>query len=298
MAEELITSDTLRRSILDDMFKDFDHSRRWMRKILEPFAWLSADRFAGVCARFDATVARAGFREAMRELLDGLVKDVNLRGLEHVPSEGPLLIVSNHPGSYDSVAIAANLPRDDLQIIATGFPVLRRLPNARQHLIFTDPHAGANPSVARTAIQHLRSGGSVLIFPRGRVEPDPAVLPGAEEGVSAWSPSVELLLRRAPQTIVQMTIVSGVLAPIFLRNPLLKIWKGLRDPQAIAEVTQILTQMLFANLVKVTPTISFGDPITVDELRSKGESLYQSIISEASRLLDDHIQDFSLAEDE
>ena len=62
---------TLRRSILDDLFKDFNVSRRWMRKLLEPLAWHSAQRFAGISARFDATVAKTGFRQAMRELVKG-----------------------------------------------------------------------------------------------------------------------------------------------------------------------------------------------------------------------------------
>ena len=62
---------TLRRSILNDLFKNLDVSRRWMRKLLEPLAWPSAQRFAGISARFDATVARTGFRQAMRELVKG-----------------------------------------------------------------------------------------------------------------------------------------------------------------------------------------------------------------------------------
>jgi len=206
------------------------------------------------------------------------------------------LIVSNHPGSYDSVAIAASLPRDDLQIIATGYPLLRRLPNASRHLIYMDPHADTNISTVRTSIRHLESGGAVLIFPRGRVEPDPAVLPGAREGLRAWSPSVELFLRRVPQTQILVTIVSGVLSPVFLRNPLIKFWHGLRDPQAIAEVTQVLAQMLFSKWVQLTPKISFGMPQTVDELLQNSETLYQSIITEASQLLDTHIQRFSFLE--
>lgn len=267
MTDEIVQTTTLRRSILDDIFKDFDHSRRWVRKILEPLVWTSVNRFARICARFDETVANAGFREAMRELLADLVRDISHQGQEHIPPDGPLLIVSNHPGAYDSLAIAASLPRDDLQVVATGYPLLRRLPNASRHLIFTDPQADPNVSVARTSIRHLLSGGALLIFPSGRVEPDPAAVPGALEALSAWSPSVELFLRRVPQTKVLVTIVSGVLSPFFLRNPLIRLWKGIRDPLVIAEVTQVITQMLFSKWVRLKPSISFGLPKTVDELR-------------------------------
>ena len=57
----------LRRSILDDLYKDFDHSRKiWVRKALEPFVWISAHRFAGIVARFDEKVTYAGFRDAVQ----------------------------------------------------------------------------------------------------------------------------------------------------------------------------------------------------------------------------------------
>jgi hypothetical protein len=289
MSQHIISTSGLRRSILDDIFKDFEYSRKWVRKVLEPLAWPSAHRFAAICARFDETVAYAGFREAMRELLETLVSDVSHDGVEHVPKEGSLLIVSNHPGSYDSLAIAASLPRDDLQIIATGFPLLRRLPNTRRHLIFTDPQTGSNYSVVRAAIRHLKDGGALLIFPSGRVEPDPAVMPGALEALRAWSPSIELLLRRVPETKTQIVIVSGVLAPVFLHTPLVRLLKGIRDPQMIAEVTQIFTQMLFTQWIQIKPSISFGVPKTVEELLQNSETLYHSVISEAGRLLDDHI---------
>ena len=171
-----------------------------------------------------------------------------------------------------------------------------RLPNTSKHLIYMDPHADTNVSTVRTSIRHLESGGAILIFPRGRVEPDPAVMPGAQESVRAWSPSVELFLRRVPQTQILVTIVSGVLSPVFLRNPLIKLWKGLGDPQTIAEVTQALTQMLFSKLVQLMPKISFGIPQTVDELLRNSETLYQSIITEASQLLNTHIQHFSFTD--
>ena len=286
---EITEKTTLRSSILDDLFKDLDSSHRWIRKVLEILVWVPVDRFASISARFDATVAREGFRAAMRELLGDLVREVRYTGREHIPADGPLLIVSNHPGSYDSLAIAAGLPRDDLKIIASGFPLLRRLPNARRHLIFTDPQGCSNVSAARAAIRHLESNGALLIFPSGRVEPDPAVLPGALEALRAWSPSVELFLRRVPQTRTQIVVVSGVLAPVFLRNPLIKLWEGLRDPQAIAEVTQVIVQMVLSKWVQLTPQITFDLPSTVDELLREGQGLYQSLVDRAHHLLADYL---------
>ena len=44
-------------------------------------------------------------------LLSQLVTGVTVRGAEAIPLTGPLIVVSNHPGAYDSVAILASLPR-------------------------------------------------------------------------------------------------------------------------------------------------------------------------------------------
>jgi len=287
----------LRTSILDDVFKDFNQTRkRWIRNLLEPLAWFSAHRFAKLMLSLDNTISQDGFRQALQDLASYFVNDIGVLGGEHIPKEGPLLIVSNHPGTIDSAAIGAKLPRDDLSIIATGFPLLQRLPYASQHLIFIDPHAPINLSGARSTINHLRSGGAVLIFPSGRVEPDPAVMPDAIDKIPNWSSSIEFFLRKVPQTQVVITIVSGVLSPIFLHNPMNHLLRGVRDPLAIAEVTQIVTQMVLNKRFRMNPKISFDIPRTVDELRRDYESVYQAVITKANQLMSDHLSIHNHAE--
>jgi hypothetical protein len=260
--------------------------------MVEPLIWTPADRFARLAARCDDVVANAGFREAMHQILPFLVREVCHRGVEHIPREGPLLIVSNHPGTYDSLAIAASLPRDDLQIVAAGFHTLRNLPHASRHLIFVDRQLPANVSAVRSAIRHLRSGGALLMFP-GRLEPDPVLLPGATEALRTWSRSVQLLLDSVPGIRALVTIVSGVISPAFLHSPVTRLGTETHNRLAIAEVTQVIAQMLFPNWVRVRPRISFGIPKTVDELGRDGDTLLQSVIAEAGRLLADHIHCFS-----
>ncbi len=230
---------------MDDIFKDFNHSPRiWLRKVLEPLVWASANRFAEIAAQFDEMVASAGFQQAICHILASLVRKIDLYGVEHVPEEGPLLGISNHPGIYDSLAITASLPRDDLHIIATGFRILRRPPAASRRLIFVGPQAHLNLSIVRSAVRHSHAGGSVLILPSGRLELDPAVLPGALESIQAWSSCPEFFWREVPQTKALVTIVSGVFSPIFLRNPLIKLWQGSHNPQTIAEASRLLVDHL------------------------------------------------------
>jgi 1-acyl-sn-glycerol-3-phosphate acyltransferase len=280
----------LRTSILDDVFKDFNQARQhWIRKLLEPLAFFSVHRFARLMLSLDKTISQEGFRQALHDLAAYFVNDIGVLGDEHIPKDGPLLIVSNHPGTIDSAAIGAKLPRDDLNIIATDFPLLQRLPYASRHLIFIDPHARMNLSGVRSTIHHLQAGGSVLIFPSGRVEPDPAIMPGAVDKILNWSPSIEFFLSKVPQTQVVVTIVSGVLSPLFLNNPINHLLRGVRDPLAIAEVSQIVTQMILKKRFRMNPHISFDFPQTVDELRRDYESIYQAVIDKANLLMNDHL---------
>jgi 1-acyl-sn-glycerol-3-phosphate acyltransferase len=260
--------------------------------LLEPLAFFSVHRFAKLMLSLDHTISQDGFRQALQDLAAYFVNDIDVLGKEHIPKEGPLLIISNHPGTIDGAAIGAKLPRDDLSIITTGFPLLQRLPHVSQHLIFIDPHASMNLSGARSIINHLRAGGAVLIFPSGRVEPDPAIMPGAIDKIQNWSSSIEFFLRKVPQTQVVITIVSGVLSPVFLHNPINHFLRGIRDPLAIAEVTQIVTQMVLKKRFRMNPQVSFDIPRTVDELRRDYESTYQAVLEKANQLMSDHLSIF------
>ena len=294
--QDLVRS--LRTSILDDMLKDLANSRRiWLARLLRLLAWPSATRFAEISATFDDYVKHFGFNEGMRRIMPYFVSSICVRGEADVPKEGPLLVISNHPGTYDSIAIAAALPRNDLKIIASGFPFLRSLPTASQHLIFVSADIQERMASIRNAIRHLQRGSSLLIFPSGRVEPDPAVLPGASQAMSAWSPGLELILHRVPDTRVLVTIASGVLSPHFINNPLVKFWREKRDPQAVAEVIQIVIQMLIPNRVRLSPQISFDVPVTVPELSGDldNDPIINNIIKRARERLALHRHETGLA---
>jgi hypothetical protein len=286
----------LRELLLADLLKDFaDTSQQWLRHALESILWRSADRFARLAAKFDRITSREGFRLALRDLASSLTDGIVLEGLEHVPAEGPLLILSNHPGTVDSVALGASLNRDDLNIVATGFPFLRNLPHTSRHLIYVDPRAPSNVCAVRAAIDHLRQGGAVLLFPAGRVEPDPAIASAALPTLESWSRSVELFLRRVPETRTVVAIVSGVLYPIFLLNPLFALWKGIRDRAMVAGVSQLAVQFLWRGAFRTRPRISFDTPQTLEDLQSETGGVYAGTIGRARRLMTTHLAGTGLA---
>jgi len=258
-----------------------------------PVDWLfrvPTGRFAEVGARFDAWVRQLGFAEAARQILPVFVRGYEAVGNDHIPADGPLLIASNHPGAYDALVIAASVDRDDIKIVAGDIPFLMNLPSASDHFIFAtrDPHQ--RMGVLRTAIRHLRDGGSLLIFPSGHIDPDPAVLPGAWDALHDWSRSVEVMLRRAPDTRVLVTIVSGVLARACTRSPLTRLRKRPRDRQRIAEFIQVIQQMVRERSYALVPDISFAEPLTSERLRiahGAGEAM-DALVHAAEQLFARH----------
>jgi hypothetical protein len=190
----------------------------------------------------------------------------------------------------DGFAIVANLPRDDLKAVATGQPFFRHLGAGRRYLIFTPREGSGRSTVVREMIRHLDDGGSLLIMPSGNVDPDPAILPGAPEALNRWSPSLELILRRRPETQVLVTIVSGVLSPRWLHHPLVRFRKGARERQLLAEMLQTIQQTVFGRRLSFTPRVTFAQPITGAELQDRGGSgsLLASLIERAQAVLAEH----------
>lgn len=252
----------LRKKLLDEVFKAFgmgiDHpTRPLFEPLFAPAAW----RFAEVAAQFDDDVAAYGFREAACRLLPRFTSQVSAQGAEGIPVDGPLLILSNHPGTVDGLVIAAQLPRPDLKIIISGVPFIRSLRASANHLIYSSLEPFERMNVVRSTTRHLREDGTVLLFPSGGIDPDPAVMPGALEELESWSPSLEVILRRVPSARVVVTAVSGVLHPAWVGSPLTRLRTGRRNQQRIAEFLQVIQQVFFPNSLLVSPSVSFAEPL-------------------------------------
>ncbi len=252
----------LNQKLLEEVFKALGWGPGHpLRVPLTPLFSAASRRFAEIAARFDREVAEHGFREAARRLLPHFVREVTVRGAERIPAEGPLLVVSNHPGTVDGLAIAAHLPRPDLKIVVSGVPFIRRLRATANHLIYSSLDTYERMKVVLSTIRHLKDGGAVLLFPSGGLDPDPAAMPGALEELETWSPSLEVILRRVPSTRVLIAFVSGVLHPTWARSPVTRLRRGRRNQQRVAEFFQIIQQMLFPGRLLVSPSVCFARPL-------------------------------------
>jgi hypothetical protein len=213
----------------------------------------------------DCAVAEGGIPAGARWLLPRFVKSHAACGAENIPASGPLVIASNHPASIDSIVISAHVNRPDYKVIIGDIPFFEHLPHVSQNAIFApDPNNTAGRmQVMRESIRHLRSGGALLIFPRGSIEPDPAFMPNPEAEFDHWSRSLEIFMQHIPGLQILITIASGVISPAAMQHPITWFRRNRPDRQRLAFFYQLARQMLSGKeLFGLTPRVTFGEIIS------------------------------------
>jgi hypothetical protein len=221
-------------------------------------------RFSKLALELDHEVGQRGTMAGARWLLQHFIRRHEAAGTELIPKYGPLLIVSNHPASYDGMVISAYVPRSDYRIIVGEIPPYQFLPNLSRHIIFSPPvkNTFGRMQTVRHAVRHLKDGGALLIFPRGNIEPDPAFMPNPDAEFHLWSRSLEIFLRSVPQTRVLVTVVSGVISQQAFRHPITWFRRSRADRQRLAFMYQIIRQVLSKEeLFGLQSRVTFGELI-------------------------------------
>lgn len=280
----------IRERITDEIFGAIGMRKNGrMRKLFGWLFYLPTSRFARMFAKADAATGEGGLRAGCKVVLDHLSVRVKAIGVENLQVDGPLMILSNHPGAYDSIGIGSQVPRKDFRIVAGEIPLYFALPSVSPLLIYAPVASDTNGRMLtlRNAIEHLKNGGSLLHFGAGTIEPDPAVQPGAVEWLSRWSPSVEIMLRKAPETRVVLSVASGVLLKRFFQHPLTLIRKHPVAKRRLAEFMQVINQLVFPRLIKAEMHLRFAPPVSVTELtrQADGGRLMPVLIQHVRRLM-------------
>ena len=252
-------------------------------------------RFANVGLTFDRMVAEVGFPKASEWALTNWCSGVTARGTQNIPAEGPLLIVSNHPGTYDALIIFSQAGRQDIRWISTEIPFLDNLAHTRSHVIFASrSNALRRMAAMRSAIRHLQTGGALLYIGAGQLDPDPAVYPNAADHIEEWLAGIDFFFRHVPRLRLMPTIVSGVVSPKWARSPITCLRRKDIDKRRLAEFGQGIIQLLFPGRLMFTPYVSFGPPVTIEILRSESsqENVLPAVIARTKALLTEHCRIF------
>ena len=119
------------------------------------------------------------FKMLVRYALKVYFRKIHIEGTENIPSEGPFLIVANHPSSFlDPISIAV-LVKQRISFLAGGFmfknkiaaAILTRLNIVPIYRAQDNPNdLSKNKEVFRGCYEKLGNKGVIMIFPEGTSE--------------------------------------------------------------------------------------------------------------------------------
>lgn len=274
--------DRLTEINLDDLF-DAAGLMRLRHTSLQRLLWPWARRFALVAQRFDNLVGEQGLAQGSSWLAHRMTAGMQVSGIDHVPATGPAVILANHPGMTDTVALIASLAsRPDLRVIALDRPFLRALPNVARHLILVPEHDVGRMGVVRAGVTHLKQGGALLTFPAGEIEPDPATSGRrkAVDSVLRWSDSFVLFARRVPWTHFIPAIVSNVISPEAQRHVLTRLRRTSHDRQRLAAALQVA----MPRYQQMVARVAFGP--SIEARACAADSLRSAIVGQIRHLIE------------
>jgi hypothetical protein len=267
---------------LDDLF-DAAGLRCLRHTPLQRLLWPSARRFALVAHEFDNLVGEQGLAQGSSWLVHRMAAGTQVSGGDHIPATGPAVILANHPGMTDTVALLASLAsRPDLRVIALDRPFLRALPNVARHLILVPDQKAGRMGVVRAGVMHLKQGGALLTFPAGEIEPDPATFgrSKAVDSVLRWSDSFVLFARRVPQTRFIPAVVSNVISPQAQGHVLTLLRRTAHDKERLAAALQVA----LPRYQKMVARVAFGP--SLQARAGAADSLRSAISCEIRRLIE------------
>jgi len=136
----------------------------------------------------------------------GVNYELSAHDRERIPESGPCILIANHPfGGVEGLVLLDLLARirPDFKVMANF--LLQRVPQLQPCLISVDPFAGAtaartNLAPLRQALNWLKQGGLLVIFPAGEV----SSWQSGEQGVTdpPWSTTLARLVRLSKSPVL------------------------------------------------------------------------------------------------
>lgn len=137
------------------------------------------------------------FAQAILDQL-GVALQSNGERLQQIPAKGPFVVVANHPhGALDGLLLIVLIARIRPDVKFLGNFLLSRIEPLNQFFLAVDPFnskSKRNIPGIRKAMNHLKGGAPLVVFPAGEVSTFQRGFKKVED--KEWSPSVMKLIRQ------------------------------------------------------------------------------------------------------
>lgn len=205
--------------------------------------------------------------DSINSLLEQLnVKiEIDEKDLKKLPPKGSFITVSNHPfGGIDGILLIKllSMVRDDHKVIANF--LLKKIEPISEFFLAVNPFenmpdAGSSVTGLKTAIDHLKNGGVLSIFPAGEVSTNYSsnVITDRE-----WLPSALRFIKKANVPVV----------PIYFHGSNSRLFHLLGQIHPSLRTAKLPSELL--NKKNKTIKIRIGNPISVKE-QERFSDIYQ-----------------------
>lgn len=225
--------------------------------------------------------------EFAQSILDqlGIVAETDAGRLDFIPKKGPFVLVSNHPhGALDGLLLMVLVARIRPDVKFLGNFLLTKIDTLNEFFLPVDPFDaknGRNISGVRRAVEHLKGGAPLVIFPAGEVSTYQKGFRKIED--KPWSKSVIKLILQSGAPVVP-AYIEGHNSLIF--HLLGKIHPMLRTVRLPLELTNKKGQSVsvaFGSVVPAKRLKDIGDVKTVsDFLRANVYCLRSVLVGESA----------------
>ncbi|KRS12106.1 acyltransferase [Roseovarius atlanticus] len=191
----------------------------------------------------------------------GLTLDVVGGSLDSIPRKGPLILIANHPyGILDGLMMGHILSqtRGDFRILA--HQIFRKAEDLNRVILpisfdETKEAVALNVETRKTALNYLKGGGAIGIFPGGTVST--AAKPFAQPLDPGWRGFTARMVAKSDATVV----------PIFFEGHTSRLFQLASHLHYTLRMGLLIKE--FSKRVDTRVQVVVGQPIAQDELRAR-----------------------------
>ncbi|WP_420555623.1 lysophospholipid acyltransferase family protein [Roseovarius sp.] len=191
----------------------------------------------------------------------GLTLDVVGGSLDAIPRTGPLIVIANHPyGILDGLMMGHILSqtRGDFRILA--HQIFRKAEDLNRVILpisfdETKEAVALNVETRKTALNYLKGGGAIGIFPGGTVST--AAKPFAQPLDPGWRGFTARMVAKSDATVV----------PVFFEGHTSRLFQLASHMHTTLRMGLLIKE--FSKRVDTRVQVVVGQPIAQDELRAR-----------------------------
>lgn len=260
-----------------------------LRFLLSVFLFFPALRFALYMRAFERDIRLNGLASAAEGLFLRFYAGIREEG-PLPPATGGVLILGNHPGAGDSLAVLSRIERTDLRIVSLDREFLRALPSLYARIIPVREDERRGISAVRGMQSSLREGRAVLLYPAGEIEPDPAsgaaVSDPRPEPIKPWSEVVGLLVLLAGRQGFDFRLCPVLIGGVLPESAMRSLIPWSRPGRETGERRAVGRIVGFGAARKSTVTLRWGEGIRAADLLMPGGTAGEITALARSRMIE------------